>query len=553
MNSKTFAALGLSDFKTYMLKYFLPILFLNILMLLFFVFAFSSSPVFYIGLVLFFVIIGFTISYPSIIIDNQSRNIEENLHYFITYAGALSTVNLERKDMFVDLSEKTRYSEIAKTFKKLIYLVESIKVDFSTAAYKTANIVATEHFARFLERMGIALSFNSNISKFLLDEQKALMQSYETVYKESLERMKTVQDMFVSLSLAFSFVLATILLMPFLTGIDSEVFLQFGVLGILVLDISMVIFVKFFLPEDKLYHKMGLDEGRKKVLITFYISIFLSLLLIPFVIFLDLAAMLKVALISTPFLIVGYYSNYQEKMVWNRDVLFPPFIRSLGDVHQSKGGTLTTTVETLLPHNFGILDGMLQRVYKRLKITNDKFNSWYYFTKESGSTLIAEFMDIFVTVVYRGGSSQVAGEIVSDNFSKINGLRDQKREFTSSLKGNVYGTFFGLALTIYISLLISVLLFRIFSSLTEGLDGMALDLVGDIFPTDIQDNFLLSTYYVAAMLLIHAVVSSYFLKEVDGGNKFSMFSDIVYMLWLGALLEIGITLMFSSMFSNYFV
>ena len=195
---------------------------------------------------------------------------------------------------------------------------------------------------------------------------------------------------------------------------------------------------------------------------------------------------------------------------------------------------------------------MLERVYKRLKITGDKFNSWHYFTKESGSSLISEFMDIFVTVVYRGGSSQVAGEIVSDNMSRINGLRDQKKEFASSLKGNIYGTFFGLALTIYISLLISVLLFKIFASLTDGLDGVALDLIGGIFPTGLEDNFLVSTYYVAAILSIHAFISGYFLKDIDGGNKFSMFTDVVIMLWIGAILEILLTLMFKGMFSSYF-
>ena len=246
------------------------------------------------------------------------------------------------------------------------------------------------------------------------------------------------------------------------------------------------------------------------------------------------------------------YSNYEERLVWKRDSLFPAFVRSLGDVHQSKGGTLTTTVETLLPHNFGILNGMLERVYKRLKITSDKFNSWYYFSKESGSALIAEFMDIFVTVVYRGGSAQIAGEVVSDNMSRINGLRDMKREFAGTLKGNIYGTFFGLAVTIYISLLISVLLFKIFDSLTSGVDGVAKDLLGSIFPTGVQSDFSVSAYYVAAILTIHAFISSYIIKEVDGGNKFSMFSDFVVLLWIGAILEIAITLMFKGMFSTYF-
>lgn len=553
MSSKIYSAIGVSDFKSYFLKYFLPIFVIDFFVLFVFLFAFKSSIITWIGIGIFFLVIIFIFTYPMILMDNQTRNIEENLHYFITYAGALSTVNLERKELFVLLSEKTRYLEISKVFKKLIYLVESIKLDFSTAAYKVSSILNSDHFSRFLERMGIALSFNSNVGKFLLDEQKALINSYEVVYREGLERIKMVQEMFTSLILAFSFLLATVLLIPFMTGIDSNVFLQFGILAIIILDGMMIVFGKFFIPKDNLYHEMGYEEGRQKVLVLFVVSTVIALLLIPFIFFLSIPIMLKIAIIFTPFLIVGMYSNYQEKIVWKRDILFPAFIRSLGDVHQSKGGTLTTTVETLLPHNFGILNEMLERVYKRLKITADKFSSWHYFAKESGSALIAEFMDIFVSVVYRGGSAQIAGEIVSENMEKINGLRDQKKEFASTLKGGVYGTYFGLALVIYISLLISVLLMQIFTSLTKGLTGMAMDLVGGIFPTTNSTvNFVQSSYYVAAILTIHALISGYLTKEVDGGNKFSMFTDVIIMLWIGALIEIGVTAMFKSMFASYF-
>lgn len=552
MNSKIFAALGISDFKSYMFSYLLPIVLLDFIILFVFVLAFDNPYLQGLGVLIFLGVLAIVFGYPLMVIDGQSKNIEETMHYFITYAGALSTVNLERKELFIDLSEKTRYREISGIFKKLIYLVESIKVDFSTAAYKMSDLVKTEHFARFLERMGISLSFSSDSSKFFLEEQKVLMNAYSVVYREGIERIKMVQDMFVSLILAFAFVLATILLIPFISGGNSAVFLQFGLMGIIVLECVMIAFAKFFIPKDALYHSMGYEEERKKVVVVFIISVIICLLLIPIVLFTSFAPMLKVAIVGTPLMIVGVYSNRQEKKVWKRDQLFPAFIRSLGDVHQSKGGTLTTTIETLLPHNFGILDPMIEKVYKRLKITSNKFNSWYLFTKESGSALIAEFMDIFTSVVYRGGSSQIAGEVVSDNMSRINGLRDQKKEFAGTLKGNVYGSFFGLAITLYISLLVSILLLKIFTSLTSGLEGEALALVGDIFPTSSDDESGIASIYIAAILTIHALFASFIVKMVDGGNKFSMFTDVVLMLWMGAIMEIVITSMFQGMFSTYF-
>lgn len=552
MNKKTFSALGMSSMKEYLMTYFIPILMLDIFVLLVFLFVFENFLIQLLGFAVFFIILLMLLVYPSIIIDAQTRNIDENLHYFITYAGALSTINLGRKEMFYDFSLKGRYREIANVFAKIYYLVQSIKVDFSSASYKVAGTLNTEHFSRFLERMGISLSFNANLQKFFMDEQKAMMNSYEIVYTESMERIKLVQEMYVSLMLSFAFLLSTILLLPFLTGLDPTIMMQFGLLGIVLLNVMMMVFIRFFLPKDNLFHSLGYEEGRMRAVKWFIGSVIMVLLLIPIVWFADVPVMLKIAIICSPFLISGWYAKKVEKEIWNRDTLYPSFIRSLGDVHQSKGGTLTTTIETLLPHNFGILDGMLNRVYKRLKITSDKFNSWYYFSKESGSALIAEFTDIFITVVYRGGSADIAGQIVSDNMERINGLRDQKKEIVSTFRGNIYGSFVGIALTIYISLLVSVVLFDIFGSVTTDVDALELDVIADIFPQDMDVSFSVLSFYVAIILVIQAFFSSYLLKEVDGGHPFSGLFDASIMLWVGALFDIGLTFLFINMFASYF-
>ena len=552
MNKKTYNALGMSSMKEYLMSYFLPILMLDMVVLLIFIFAFDNIIIQALGFALFFIIILMLLVYPSIIIDSQARNIDENLHYFITYAGALSTINLGRKELFYDFSQKGRYREIANIFSKIYYLVQSIKVDFSTASYKVANTLNTEHFARFLERMGISLSFNASLQKFFIDEQKAMMNSYEIVYKESLERIKLIQEMYVSLMLSFAFLLSTVLLLPFLTGLDPNYMMQFGLLGIVLVNVIMMVFIKFFLPTDRLFHSLGYEEGRKNIVKWFIISVTGCLLLIPLVWTMDVPIMLKIAVVGSPLMLCGWYARKIEKEVTNRDILFPSFIRSFGDIHQSKGGTLTTTIETLLPHNFGILDGMLNRVYKRLKITSDKFNSWYFFSKESGSALIAEFTDIFISVVYRGGSADIAGEIVSDNMDRINGLRDQKREVVSTLRGNVYGSFIGIALTIYISLLVSVVLFDIFGSVTTDIDALNLEVIDDIFPSDLDVSFQVLSFYVAIILVVQAFFSAYIVKEVDGGHPISSLMDVSIMLWVGALFDIGLTYMFMSMFSSFF-
>ncbi len=84
------------------------------------------------------------------------------------------------------------------------------------------------------------------------------------------------------------------------------------------------------------------------------------------------------------------------------------------------------------------------------------------------------------------------------------------------------------------------------------MEGYALDMIGGLFPTGFENNLVVTSYYISAILVIHALISSYMVKEVDGGNKVSLLSDFVIMMWIGAVIEFIVTLMFKGMFGSYF-
>ena len=96
--------------------------------------------------------------------------------------------------------------------------------------------------------------------------------------------------------------------------------------------------------------------------------------------------------------------------------------------------------------------------------------------------------------------------------------------------------------------MVSVLLLDVFTSLTSDLTGAALDLLAGIFPVGINSDMDAASIYIGLILLIHAIISSYIVKDVDGGNKLAMFQDMVIMLWIGALLEVAIISMAGSIF-----
>ncbi|MFP3132264.1 MAG: hypothetical protein RXQ77_02905, partial [Candidatus Nanopusillus sp.] len=56
--------------------------------------------------------------------------------------------------------------------------------------------------------------------------------------------------------------------------------------------------------------------------------------------------------------------------------------------------------------------------------------------------------------------------------------------------------------------------------------------------------------YIFVISIIEAFILAGTLKNIDGGSKLGMFLDAVVMIWLSALLNIGIYYLFTHVFSG---
>ena len=536
---------GFSNVKSFGLFYILP-LFLGFLFSLFIsIILFDDLIVKSVGIIISFVILIIGCAYPFLNTQKDKKAYEEMLPFFITYAGSLSTVQIPRKEFFKDLEGKKEYLEIANVFKKINYLTAKIKLDFSTACYKIANIISAKNFSEFIERMGISLYFNSKNSDFFLGEQNSLMANYSSYYTESLERMRTIQDIFSSLVLSLAYVLGIIFLVPFISGLDIAQFLKYTILGIIVMNLVLIFLIKSALPDDNLYTDVSevsdITFSKNYVMLTSIISI-ISFIFLQLT---DLNFLLIVSISLTPLLLVGVQIRQKEEVVKKKDFLFTSFIRSLGEIHFSKGGTLVSTLETLIIHNFGDINNDIKKVYKRLKISMNSTKPWELFSKEIGSNLIQRFTDIFVSSVRRGGNSKDIGDICSKNMEKIIGLRNNKKEHLKTFRGSIYSGFFGLNLTIFLCLQISMLLTDKFLTITERAqeEGGGEDLIGGLFFLD-NINFELIQYLVYILVIVQAFLSAFLIKEVDGGNRYGMVFHLVLLVWLATSMELILTYIF---------
>jgi flagellar protein FlaJ len=390
----------------------------------------------------------------------------------------------------------------------------------------------------------VMMDFGQSLKVFLWDEQDAVMDDFEAEYKKSLESIKLLQEVFVSLTIAIAFVMATALLLPIIAGISIEFVVRVSLAGIIIIDVMLFAIVQSFIPADRLCHTLPIkDEGMKKVLRAFYIAAPISIFITMALLYLDfLPFLFNFAIGMSPLLYVGVLAQKHESDIYSKDLAFPSFIRALGSVVEVRLGAVVSSLKSLQVHDFGVLNDLALGLYRRLKLGNDKFKCWMYFAAESGSNLITNFSQIFAESIYLGGDSQKIGEIISKNFSRLLSLRKLRLQLASSVRGAFYGSLVGFASASYVSAKITEILASLFSSPMSGLagddNGYMASVISSIAPAAEMDiNFKQISMYIGIMILVHCIISALIIKIIDGGNYYAALFDVVLMLWIGAFIS----------------
>lgn len=510
------------------------------ILLLFFV---KINPAFHFLILILMLIMIFAL--PILAYEKKKVKIDEKIHYFITYAGTISTLGIELTALFKKITEQNTFGEIAKIFEKILYLARKWNFGYSKTLHTVSKYVPSEIFGDFVDRLAISIDFGEDIKVFLENEQDAVMTDYATKYKENLEKIRGLQEIMMSVTMAISFFLSISLMMPIIMGIPAEGVLQKGFMFLTVVDLLILVIVKFFIPSDYLCHSLKRKsperiEVLKAARIFFPLSatIFLVMSALGF-----FSLIVNFAIAITPLMYVGFKAQNEDNMIFERDKIFPQFIRTLGSATEVKKGDLTEAMFSLLVHDFGILNGPIESFYRRLRLGNDKFKCWYFFEADSGSNLIQNFSQIFAESIFLGGNGDYIGELVSKNFQRLNSLRLLRLQLVGGLRGVLYGALIGFVITSSISLGITNMLSEMFTGAMEVSeeDQETANMMSAILPmseeTLSQEE---SEVYIALMIIIHSLISAMILKEGDGGSFLGFLFDFIMMVWIGALLMVVI-------------
>ncbi len=533
---------GFKSYTEFFYKVVVPVI--SATMICFFAAIFYTRWPFYVPYIILGIGLAVIGLYPYMMHEQRKVRMHENIHLFITYAGTLATLRINRTMMFRKIAEEKEYGELADFADRIIYLAKAWNLGYAKTCRKMALLSPSRIFGDFLDRLAAVMDFGEDLEVFLTEEQDAVMDDFANEYSKSLQNIRMLEDVFISLTISIAFAMAAALLLPLLMGISILVVVKYSLLGLVLMDLMLVLMIHGFIPSDRICHSlMILDEGTKKVLKSFVIVAPVSFLICAVFLYIDRFPFLfSLAAGFTPLLIVGILAQQEENAVFKRDKAFPTFIRAVGGATSTRGGGVTNSIGALRVHDFGVLNQMVISLYRRLKVGSERFMAWMYFAGETGSNLINYFIQIFAKSIYMGGDGIKVSEIISKNFTRLLSLRKLRLQLAAGLRGALYGALLGFVTTVYMSAEITHLLSGMFNNALQNAmsqENMA-NLVSSIIPAVPMVPMDAVSQYIGYIVIIHSFISAVIIKLVDGGSKYAALFDFVLMVWIGTLLSWGI-------------
>ncbi len=476
--------------------------------------------------------------YPKIVMGKVRKEIEDNIHFYITHMGALATSEVSRKEMMRILSERKEYKALAEETRKIYLLMDKWNKNLAQACRFLAKRTPSKIFADFLDRMAHEIDSGEDFKEFIKREQENVMNAFANLYQGKLYGVDVFKEVYVSLIISLAFFTAFAMIAPFLAGISVRFMLMIMFVLFLIVEFGILFYLKTVVPVDPIWQTSGeLTSTDWKLYKWFYISCVLCLIAFTIVLFVTFVFKIVsipppfiIAISVTPLIIPGMMAKKEEAIIKNKDKNAPSFIMSLGASASARGGNVIDSLKYLTTHDFGALTKDIVALYKRLSTRINKKRAWEKFSINTNSNLIYRFIDMFVEALYLGGDPKDAAEIVSKNFARINSLRERRDRTANTFVGICYGAIIGIAVALYISFGVVGVINHMFTSLS--ISGKYLQ---NILHTVSSAEIMYINVIILAILFLHAIVSAVAIKMIDGGRWMSGFLHLVGMIWTAAI------------------
>lgn len=395
---------------------------------------------------------GISVTYPYIVREQNSKEVRENFHLFVTHFTALAISNVNRMEVFRQLAHDDTYGVVSKEMRRIVILVDTWNQSLDNSCLIIAQRTSSDLLANFLERLAHSISAGQAMPEFIMSEQEVMIEQYSTKYKADIERIKVLGDTYLAFMISLAFTIIFAVISPILTNVSPIYLIASTLVGYVIAQIAFAIIIHTTSPEDFLWYIpeeyiSELHRKRRNAVAAGISSVFvISGLLIgvgapntPFSLPTAIPIPFYIASVTIPTLFVGFYVTRLEKSISDRDDQYPGFIRGLGTAEHLKQSSTSSVLRNLRTKDFGDLTPQIISLYRRLISRINDEDAWKLFSAETGSYLTHRFSEMYRIGREFGANTHNLSEIISRNFTEVLKLREHREQATSTLTGLVYG------------------------------------------------------------------------------------------------------------------
>ncbi|AIF69307.1 hypothetical protein PAP_04480 [Palaeococcus pacificus DY20341] len=474
--------------------------------------------------------------YPTAKASSKSVQTNSRIPYFATYFAVLSTSDVGREDLVLNIASEKSLEPIASDMRKIYLLIAKFNTSFPKALRFLSKRTPSKVFSDFLERLAYSLDSGVDLKEYLLREQKTVMDDYETFYEGALYDLDVFKEIYSSVIIGVVFLVTFIIIGPLITGQSVEILIIFSLIVVLAIEIGILVVIKHRMPEDRIWTQNAMTYERKQKMIRSILISIVGILIVSvlYVLILkprfNIPIYLSLALIVTPLAYFGRMLDKEESRILIKDENFPAFIRSLSTSLASSGGSLVLVLKYLSSHDFGSLTKDIKNLYNRMALRVSDMGAWRHFNADTGSWLISMFSEIFRKSIRLGAEPEYVGLVISRNFERLIRLRRRRTQSVSSFKGVIFGITAAFAFSLMTALQIVEYINNIFSNVqVQG------EFLTSILFLPSEQSLVLTSYVIILIITIHSLMSSIAIKFADGGHIGISVYYFVVLMWISAI------------------
>jgi len=547
---------NLEDFEGFIKKNLLPSLIFGIFLVLS-PFTLSNylpialNPIAFPSVGLIIIVLG--VLYPYINWKNKENEINGKMHFFITHLRVLAISDLSLKDIINTIGEKRKvYKSLGDEIRKISILSTQWKVPLARAFRFISERTPSKMLRDFLDRFSQSLVSGVSHREFIEQEQGAVMEEYKTMYESANENLTILNEVYVSLLISIVFVMSFGLVLPMIMGTaDMNTFVYGSAFALIATEGLLLYLLKSMMPADEIWPQTGeKSEIEKNLYRLFFLSIMVSVVLGIFLFYLKFSGYqifslipneILVSIALTPLIIPGIKTFIEEQNIFRRERNFLGFLPALGSISAMKGGKINESVKYLSEKDYGILTPHIRNLYKRLSTRIDDDAAWEWFGVDTCSNYIQRGSEMFREATYAAANPRDVARMITENIRKMRDLRLKKLSIIKTTVSLFLGITFGIAFSIYVSLVIAQRLNEIWLEAGEPFKNLQQINIGAILTTVPPQIFSNIFYIVFLVLVIHCLILSLTIKELRGSHLLITLLYFVPMVWIVSITSFVVT------------